>query len=126
LKISRKQSGFTLIEIMAVMVIMGVLAAVVVQKFEALSSRATAQAILWGTKELSARELLTWSNFKLGNGWPGDVTVFNAVDKNLGSDYSWTGAGPTPDGGNLKFKSTVEHLTREHSTETTAGKWKWL
>lgn len=123
----QNQSGFTLIEIIAVMVIMAVLSTVVIQKFALLTDRAAVQALKWGTSELSTREMLVWTKSKLSpSGWPGDGPIFSAVDKNLGPEYAWAGAGPTVDGGDLKFKATVHHVNRQHSTYSAAGRWFWL
>lgn len=120
----KNQSGFTLIEIMAAMVILAVLSTVMIQKFTLLTHRAAVQALKWGTSELSTREMLVWTKSKLGaSGWPGDDLVFSAVDKNLGAEYSWAGAGPTVDGGDLRFKAVEQHLGRQHSTYSGAGRW---
>ena len=59
------QKGFTLIEMIAAMVILSVMASVSVQKFEFLSVTATDRAINEGIRELNIRESLTWTKIKL-------------------------------------------------------------
>ena len=96
--------GFTLIELMGIMVIMGVMASVGVKKLDLLSDSATNRALLEGVKELNIRESLNWTNVKLSTaGWIDDAQLFSAVDTDLGYDYKWT-AGPNALGGTLSFR----------------------
>ena len=82
------QKGFTLIELISVMIIFGMLASVTIKKFDLISD-AAAQSALWeGVRELNARETLVWTNSKLSNsGWTSDVDVFAKMDTELGFDY---------------------------------------
>ena len=48
----RNQQGFTLIEMISVMIIMGVVASVAIQKFDTLSDTAAEQALTIGVREL--------------------------------------------------------------------------
>jgi prepilin-type N-terminal cleavage/methylation domain-containing protein len=50
------QKGFTLIELIAIMIIMGVLGSVAVTKYEGLSHTATDQVLAVAVKELNVRE----------------------------------------------------------------------
>jgi len=118
------RSGFTLIEILVVLVILGVLAGIIQYKLVDLGDSAENRAIEVGIMELNVRETLTWTDFKLSsNGWTNDNAVFAAMDMNLGAGYSWI-AGPANTGGTLQFKSKSVVLTRDSSTNESAGWWK--
>jgi len=118
------QHGFTLIEIISVLVIMGVIGSVSVKKMDLISDTATNRALLEGVKELNIRESLTWADIKLSSaGWVDDGQIFSAMDTNLGSAYIWT-AGPNTSGGTLSFRSGSIELSRSASTIGSMGKWK--
>lgn len=120
---SFNQKGFTLIELISVMIILSVMASVSVKKLDLLSGTATNRAIQESVKELNIRESLTWTNIKLSNtGWTNDGDVFSAMDTNLGADFVWT-AGPAASGGTLRFRSTTIALTRTPSTTSSVGNW---
>jgi len=119
----RNQQGFTLIEMISMMIIMGVIASVAIQKFEGLSDTAAKQALSVGVRELNVRESLSWIDLKISSaGWTNDNDTFTAVDTNLGTDYKWN-PGPTVDGGTLHFRSKPKVLDRDHSTFASAGNW---
>jgi len=121
----KNRQGFTLIEIMAVMVIMGVMASVAVSKINDISGTAEFRALETGIVELNAREMLYWTNAKFApGGWTSDDDVLNYVDYNtfVGSEYSWPVA-PDANGGTLGFRSRTIPLTRTISTNTTAARW---
>ena len=84
------QQGFTLLELIAVMVIMGVMTSAGVKKFDILTDSADLTAIKAGVRELNTQESLVWIDMKLSDtGWTSDVDVYNAVEKNLGQGYRW-------------------------------------
>jgi prepilin-type N-terminal cleavage/methylation domain-containing protein len=117
------RKGFTLIEIMAVMVIISVLAGVGVRKFDELSDSASAKALEHALSELNSRELLTWALVKFSDqGWVTDEALFAQVDKNMGASYQWA-SGPATTGGSLQMASASITLTRIPSTVNSAGKW---
>ena len=121
----KNKQGFTLIEIMAVLVIMGVMASVAVSKINDISGTAEYRALETGVAELNAREMLYWTNAKFApGGWNSDDDVLNHVDYNtdVGSEYSWS-AGPDATSGTLSFGSRFIALTRTISTNTTAARW---
>ena len=123
-KLPSDQKGFTLIELISVMVIIGVIGSVAVKKLDLVSGSATNRVLLEGVKELNVRESLTWTNTKLSSaGWTDDAQLFSAIDSDLGSDYIWT-AGPTASGGTLSFKSESVDLNRTASTTSSMGSWK--
>lgn len=117
------RKGFTLIELMAVMVIMGVMVSVAIKKFDLLSDNASIIAIEAGIRELKLRESVTWFKIKLSDtGYINDVDVYNAIDKNLGQGYIWN-PGPDISGGRLHFKSQSVDLNRAPSTPNSPASW---
>jgi prepilin-type N-terminal cleavage/methylation domain-containing protein len=118
------QKGFTLIELISVLIIMGVVASVSIEKFELLSDTASQQALYSGVKELNIREFLTWTNLKISNtGYTNDDELYSLIDTYLSGGYKWE-IGPSIDGGRLTFKAHSKTLTRIASTEKSAGRWE--
>jgi prepilin-type N-terminal cleavage/methylation domain-containing protein len=120
------QAGFTLIEILSVLVILSVLAAVTIYRFDFLSQTASRTALAAGVKELNVRETLVWTQAKLSQqGWTSDENIFAAMDTNLGPDYFWSPAA-SKTGGTLHFRSysTSIVLTRIPSTSIKPAVWQ--
>jgi prepilin-type N-terminal cleavage/methylation domain-containing protein len=119
----KKEGGFTLIELMAMLVIIGVITSIAVKKFTNISANAEKQAILAGIAELNVRETLHWANHLISNGGYGsDEPIWSAMDPHLGPGYKWM-LGPTPLGGEISFGSQTETLIRSASTQTSAAIW---
>jgi len=121
--------GFTLIEIMAVLVIMGVMASVAVSKINDISGTADMRALDTGIAELNAREMLSWTNAKFApGGWSGnggDTFVWTTMVMNtdLGFEYSWPAGPDRLAGGTLSFGSQSIPLNRAVSTNIAAARW---
>jgi prepilin-type N-terminal cleavage/methylation domain-containing protein len=116
--------GFTLIEIMASLVIIGVLASVGVQKHDALSASASQRALEYATRELNSKELLTWALVKFSaEGWKSDEALFAELDTQIGEGFSWA-SGPGVTGGALRMQSLTLSLIRTPSTINSAARWK--
>ena len=119
------EHGFTLLEIIAVLVILSILAAIAVPKYVSLDESARQKGIDAGIAELNGRETLTWSNEKISNsGWVNDERTFGLIDPFLSNEYEWADGDPKIGGGTLSFKeSNAVSLTRNESTSVKPGSW---
>lgn len=119
------EQGFTLIEIISVIVILGIITSVGAQKADLLSTAADERALLEGVHQLNSLETMVWTNMKLSQtGWESDATVFSKImEGEIGSEYIWKD-GPNPTGGTLHFRSKSITLNRSPSTAASWGTWK--
>jgi prepilin-type N-terminal cleavage/methylation domain-containing protein len=118
------QAGFTLIEILAVMVIISVMASVATKKYIDISDLAKNRALATGITELNSRETLTWTNQKFApGGYTNDGDIWTAMNTDLGTAYSWA-AVPDASGGTLEFGERTMILTRTVSTSIAAARWQ--
>nr|MBF0222591.1 prepilin-type N-terminal cleavage/methylation domain-containing protein [Desulfobulbaceae bacterium] len=121
----RSQQGFTLIEIIAVLVLLGILAAVAVPKYMDLTVEATNKAVDAAVAELSSREAMIFGKVLLSSaGYTNDASVTGHADytTDLGADFTWAVAASAT-GGTITLKGTDVVLTRTASTATQPGRW---
>jgi prepilin-type N-terminal cleavage/methylation domain-containing protein len=116
-------SGFTLIEIIAVLVILSLLGALTIPRFVDLDQNASRQALSSAVSQLNSHEMLTWAHAKSSDaGWVDDAHLFSQLNTDLGNEYRWSpGAGI--DGAVLHFRELSARLNRTPSTPVASGRW---
>lgn len=120
----RNQKGFTLIEMISIMIILGVLGSVGVKKYDNFTHTASEQILTTAVYELNTREKLIWVDMKIStDGYTKDEDVYATLDTNVGSRLKWN-PGPNIGGGTLYCESASRVLTRTSSSITAAAKWQ--
>lgn len=119
----RNSNGFTLIEIIAVLTIIGILGSITVRRAGALETTAVEQSFILVISELNTREALTWSLIKISDtNWVDDLQLFGQVEYDLGSEQTWSSRDPA--GGILLFKGQQIVLQRLPSISSRPGTWR--
>ena len=110
------RKGFTLLEIVAVMIILGILIAVAVPRYFSVPQDAAETALKTAASELNARENLAWGK------WKADNTEYTADD--IKSDLK----GFAVDEGNSLLSSDSfnrqARISRTPRTDDKPGKWE--
>jgi len=101
MNIRNSQGGFTLIELVIVIVILGILAAVAVPRFIDLSNEADQAAVAGVAGSLSSGSAINYAAFKAGNGSYVNVNdcqdVANTIQGGLPTDYTIDAAAVAED-----------------------------
>jgi prepilin-type N-terminal cleavage/methylation domain-containing protein len=119
------QRGLTLVEIIAVLVILGILTGLVVPRFIDLEAGAKQKAIDAAIGELNGREHLKWADRKTSDiGYTNDTHLFDEMEYTLGPDYTWNPGDPTESGGAINFKGVAVNLIRIVSEASKPAKWE--
>ena len=109
------EEGFTLIEIIAVLVIIGILSAVALPKFSDLQAKARQKAMYTGEHEIKARVYQYFAK-QLQDGVPAESVVYpqDSVGINIGADFSITNWDST------SVATTISYtLTYHPNSQTT-------
>ena len=119
----KNQKGFTLIEIIAVLVILGILASVAVARNMDLIDKSKQKTADSAILELNSREKLYWAKLNISpSGYIDDKNLRDTLDYNLGSDFLWD-HGPKKDHGTLDFNGELIDLLRTESTNSQPAVW---
>ncbi len=116
---------FTLIELMAVMVIMGVMFGVFSKKYSQTIVLATNAAAIDSVVKLNTMETVSWLVTLLNHEYNEDSNVLEneVYDPALGPRYIWQSRSQT--GGTLLFDGSPIQLIRQPSTLSAAGRWSF-
>jgi prepilin-type N-terminal cleavage/methylation domain-containing protein len=124
-KLLLNNRGFTLIEIISVLLVLGVLAAVAVPRYIDLEAKAKQKAIKTVITEINARESLTWADHKIStSGFVSDTKIFSEINYGLDPFYTWNLGDPTVSGGTINFKGEAFSLSRSASSFFKPAVWK--
>ena len=119
------RKGFTLVEIIAVLVILGILASFAVTIYTDLEENAKQKAFNTVLTEINAREFLTWSDQKISeSGYVSDAKIFGLMNYNIDPNYVRNSGDPTATGGTIVFKGEDFTLSRTASSRDVPAIWK--
>ena len=114
----RREDGFTLIELIAVMIILGVISFLVIPRFTQFGNTATERVIDLAIDELNTREEMIWHNVKL-EGYTGDD-----VESEVYLRRDWDiGNGTTVNETSITVRGTSAAVHRDPATMQKPAIW---
>jgi len=124
-KLLRNNTGFTLTEIIVVLVILSIIAAVAVPRYIDLAENAKQKAVKAALSEINARENLAWADHKMStSGFVSDAKIFGMIDFKLDPNFTWNPGDPTISSGTLNFKAESFPLSRTAASFHKPAAWR--
>jgi len=121
--LTKDKTGFTLIELMAVMVILGIFTSVAIKKYNNFSDNAIIMQYDRIERELNVREMVTYIDLRISGGYVDDETMFAKIDYDLGG-ARWVGSQPARTGGQVRIQNITRMMNRTESTKRKPAEWR--
>jgi prepilin-type N-terminal cleavage/methylation domain-containing protein len=119
----KREDGFTLVELIAVMIILGIIFTVVAVKFTGFINNAEQQIIDQAIAELNTREKHTWMNAKLKGEYKDINTyVLERVDRQLGEGTT-VSINEDSGVGEITIRGTSAKVIRSPTKTITPAIW---
>ena len=122
----KREDGFTLVELIAVIIILGIIFTVVAVKFTDFIGKAEQQMLDQAIAELNTREKHTWMNAKLEGEYEDiNAYVLERVDRQIGEGAM---VDVPPDDninneGTITIRGSTANVVRSRATTTTPAIW---